>query len=226
MAKLNYGILTRGRNKVGPVVYYQRGNEQIVREYVRHINDARSEGQLLTRARFAALRSVARWFRIPASIGFHNILQGAQTPTSEFMKRNWLTVSGETPADTEIDFTQLVVSAGNCPNVGWNSASMEQALQVDCTFRPDSDQPGASTNDHAYAFIYQADLNEGVLSAPVLRSLGRVSVTVPSGWSGMRVHVYGFVRAQMDNVDSQTGIILTNAGDCSRTTYLGSGTIV
>lgn len=226
MAKLNYGILTRGRNKVGPVVYYQRGNEQIVREYVKHINDARTPSQLLARARFTALRSVARWFRIPASIGYHNILRGAQTPTSEFMKRNYQSVSGETPAETEVDFTMLTVSDGNCPSVGFNSASMEQALQVDVSFRADSDQPGASTNDNVYVFVYQADLNEGLLGAPVRRNAGRCSVTVPSGWSGMRVHVYGFVKAIMDNVDAETGIVLTNAGDCSRTTYLGSGTIV
>lgn len=226
MAKLNYGILTRGRNKVGPVVYYQRGNEQIVREYVKHINDARTPGQLLTRARFSALRSVARFFRVPASIGYKNLLHGAQTPTSMFMKKNWTTVSGGTPAETEVDFTQLVVSDGTCPSVGFNSASMEQALQVDVTFRADSDQPGASANDNVYVFVYQADLNEGVLGAPVLRSAARAAVTVPSGWSGMRVHVYGFVKAIADNVDSQTGIVLTNAGDCSRTTYLGSGTIV
>lgn len=226
MAKLNYGILTRGRNKVGPVVYYQRGDEQIVREYVKHINDARTAPQLLTRARFTALREVARSFRVPASIGLKVFLRGAKTPSSEFMKRNYSAVSGETPAEVEVDYTQLVVSDGSLPAPSFNSASMESALQVDVTWRADNDIPGTSNDDLVYAFVYQADLNEGVLGTPKKRNGLTMSVSVPAGWSGMRVHVFGFAKAIADNVDSQTGIVLVNAGDCSRTTYLGSGTIV
>lgn len=217
MAKINLGILSGVNGKVGTVVGYKRYGVDCLRAYVRHIRNPRTAGQQLTRARFAALGSVTRAFVSASNTGLGALARSKNmTPSNLFMLKNWSAVSGETPAETEVDFTQLVVSDGSLPSPGFNSASMEQALQVDVTFRADSDQPDTDPSDKVYIFVYQADLNGGVLGQPVLRSAQRASVTVPSGWSGMRVHVYGFA----------VGGGFANNGKISRTTYLGSGTIV
>lgn len=217
MANNSLNVLGVMRGKIGNIVGIGRGGVQLYRAYLNKIKNPQTAGQLLTRARFAALGSVARAFAKTAALGFANSKKSIlSTGMSTFMHKNWSAVSGETPKDTEVDFTQLVVSDGNLPTPGFNSASMEQALQVDVTFRADSDQPDTDPSDKVYVCVYQADLNGVVLGAPALRSAQRVSVTVPSGWSGMRVHVYGFA------IGGGKG----NYGQRSRTTYLGSGTIV
>jgi hypothetical protein len=65
-------------------------------------------------------------------------------------------------------------------------------------------------------FVFQPDTKSGVLSSAVLRSAGSVSISVPSGWSGMRIHAYGFA----------VGNGADNKGLNSPSAYLGSGTIV
>lgn len=217
MADNSLNVLGVMRGKLGNIVGIGRGSVQLYRGYLAHIRNPRTAGQLLTRARFAALGSVARAFSSAAAIGFAKAKKSVlSTGMSTFMRKNWSAVSGETPAATEVDLTQLMVSDGNLPSPGFNSASMEQALQVDVTFRADSDQPDTDPSDKVYIVVYQADLNGCVVGEPVLRSAQRAAVTVPSGWSGMRVNVYGFA----------VGGGVKNNGKRSRTTYLGSGTIV
>ena len=217
MANNSLNVLGVMRGKIGNIVGIGRGSVQLYRAYLNKIKNPQTEGQLLTRARFAALGRVARAFSGAATLGFARSKKSIlSTGMSTFMRKNWSAVSGVTPQETEVDLTQLVVSDGNLPTPGFNSASMEQALQVDVTFRADSDQPDADASDKVYIAVYQADLNGCVLGSPVLRSAQRAAVTVPSGWSGMRVHVYGFA----------IGGGTKNNGMRSRTTYLGSGTIV
>ena len=212
MGKLDYGILTKGKNKVGPVVYYRRGSLQLARAYVSEVKNPNTKPQQLARARFTVLRNAARAFKSAANLGFAKLAHDATTPTNIFMKMNYGALQGDSPSQVEIDFSKVKVSDGDLPMPGFASASSSESLIVDVTWTPNSDLPDASTQDQVYVFVYQEDLNGGILSTPVNRSIGGAHVSVPSGWSGMRCQVYAF--AIGDGND--------NKGMRSYSAYLGS----
>ena len=217
MASFNLGILDGVNGKVGTVVGYKRFSKMFMRAYVSKVHNPRTKGQQLMRARFSELNLVARAFLPAFNIGLAGAAkQKHHTQSNDFMERNWDKVSGDTPAEVVVDYTQLVVSDGTLPMPGFGSVRTDEALTVDVTFVPNSDVYMADSHDQVYVFVFQPDTKSGVLSSAVLRSAGSVSISVPSGWSGMRIHAYGFA----------VGDGATNKGLNSSTAYLGSGTIV
>lgn len=60
-------------------------------------------------------------------------------------------------------------------------------------------------------------MEEGLLSAPANRSDGTLSLTVPAGWNGLTVHVWGFTVGTKKNFNKDLASI---------TTYIGNGTIL
>ena len=217
MASFNLGILDGVNGKVGTVVGYKRYGKKYMRAYVANVKNPRTKDQQLVRARFSELGKVARAFVPAINIGLAgSAAQKHQSQGNDFMERNWKAVSGDTPAEVMVDYTQLEVSYGLLPMPGFGSVRTDEALTVDVTFVPNSDVYMADSRDQVYVFVFQPDTKSGVLSSAVLRSAGSVSISVPSGWSGMRIHAYGFA----------VGNGAENKGLNSPSAYLGSGTIV
>lgn len=216
MAKAYQGINGQFSGKVGPNVGRVRSGVQMLSIYQPKVRNPKTEKQLLHRAHFSLLGIVSRAFLPATKIGFAKAKGKLGSGFSHFMKKNWDAVSGSTPAEMDVDYAQLTVSDGLLPMPGFGSARMDEALTVDVSFTPNSDDEGASAADKVYIFVYQADGNVGVLSKPVLRSTGAVSMTVPIAWSGLKVHVYGFAVGDGPN----------NAEVRSESAYLGNGTIV
>jgi hypothetical protein len=77
----------------------------------------------------------------------------------------------------------------------------------------------SGSDDKVYLFVYQPDTGQSVLSTPVKRSERSITVAVPSEWSGMRVHLYGFVVGATESKEMNT------FGMVSPTTYVGTGDI-
>ena len=217
MAKFNLGILSGVTGKVGTVVGYKRYGIECMRAYIRHIKNPNTKEQQLARARLGVLSSTSRAFTPACNIGLAvRASDNHRSPSNEFMKLNYAALQGDSPSQVEVDYSQVKVSDGNLPMPGFASASATEALTVDVTWTPNSDMPKASTQDQVYIFVYQEELNGGVLSTSALRSAGATHVAVPSGWSGMRVQVYGFA----------VGNGIDNKGMRSYSAYLGSTVIV
>lgn len=226
MAKLDYGIFTKGRNKFGPAVTYVRGGVQVTREYVKDIRNPRTKAQLLQRAKFGELNRVSNALKPAVTIGLANVKRADQTARNKFYQLNKGLVHGDTPGEVEVDYSALTLSQGGAIVPGFGSARTEEALTVDVTWVPNSDVPGAGSKDMVYLVIYQRDTNVAVLGGPFLRSAAAGSVSVPSGWSGMRCYVYGFVVASENHYETVSGALMVEKGECSDTAYLGTATII
>ena len=107
------------------------------------------------------------------------------------------------------------MSEGRAPWVEFNTPSFAEESEVSVTFETDKTSPKMSDDDQVYLFVYQPDSNMGVLSMPVSRDTGTITVKVPSFWSGMRVYLYGFAEGAHPETKGMT----------SPSTYVGNGSI-
>lgn len=134
-----------------------------------------------------------------------------------------IAVSGGT---SEIEYAQMQLARGPIPEVGFGTADFEEPLTVKVPFTANSGVPGADTNDEVYVFVYEPESNKGILSHAAQRSDSDVEVALPSTWSGLTVHVYGFVHTKADEA-TLIAALGYNPGDkaCSNSVYIGTGNV-
>ena len=226
MAKLDYGIFTKGRNKFGPAVTYVRGGVQVTREYVKAVRNPRTKMQMLQRAKFSEMNRVSNAIKPAISIGLANVKRADQTARNKFYQLNKKAISGDFPDEVMFDYTQMIISQGGAVMAGFGSVRADEALTIDVTWVPNSDVTGAGSKDMVYLAVFQPDTKVCVLGGPFLRSAASGSVSVPSGWSGMRVHAYAFIVANEDHYETVSGVKMVEKGECSDTAYLGSTTVI
>lgn len=167
--------------------------------------------------RFKTLAQLASAFMAAIVIGLKTRAKAIGPLVSQFdafIKDNWPTTRAEGGV-VEIDYGNLKISDGNLPEVGFGSANFEEPLRVSVGFTPNTDTPGADADDEVRLVVYQPDSNKSVMSAPVQRSAGTIEMALPSTWSGMTVHVYGFA----------VGAGRTNKGIVSDGNYIGTGNV-
>lgn len=225
MARTTKNVLGNQSGRIGQVVGMITDGVQLYRSYTDRVRNPRTVAQQLTRAKLGEFSLVARGFKSAIALGFKNSRKPLESVQNVFIRKNQSAMSGDTPSEVAFDYSQAKLSEGNAVMPGFGSIRADEALTIDVTFVPNSDIPGASVRDKVYVCLFQSDTKASVLSLGTLRSAGSVSISVPSGWSGMRVHGYGFVVAAEDVFDTN-GVKLTSAGECSATAYLGSATIV
>ena len=217
MATVNCGILDGFYGKVGTVVGSFWKGIPVMRAYVRRQHDAKSETQVVIRARFKAMMELVSGFLDASRIGLHDTaVSGPMTEGNMFFVKNWDMVTASGVESVSVDFTGLTVAQGNLPGVHFNAPQFDTPLQVDVDFDDNMEYRGTSPDDEVYVFVYCPDAKCGVLSEPVKRSDGSVSVKVPSYWNGMKVHVYGFAKGALDS---------GRYSQCSNSAYLGTGNI-
>lgn len=167
--------------------------------------------------RFKTLAQMASAFMSSIVIGLKaraKAIGPLVSPFDAFIKDNWSATHAEGGV-VEIDYGKIQIADGKLPEVGFGSANFEEPLRVSVGFTPNSDTPGADASDKVRLVVYQPDSNKTVMSAPVLRSAGTVEMALPSTWSGMTVHVYGFT----------VGAGTTNKGIVSDGSYIGTGIV-
>ena len=226
MANQDFNVLGNQRGKIGNVVGYVRKGKQCYRGYVAKVKQSKSEESLIAKARFAALGRLGVAFRGAVSRGFQRPLKSStMTAVNIFVKKNKNTVTAIGPDSIDVDFGAIVVSQGNLPWVEFGTPRFDEEAEVSVTFATDSASlPGGSINDKVYLFVYQPDTNMGVMSLPASRSTGSITVAVPSIWSGMKVHLYGFAMNNEEHWDEQLQGTVPE-GETSPSTYVGTGTI-
>ena len=216
MSKNNAGYMGQQIGKLGPAVGRRWRGMNVYSAYQKFVKDRKSESQLAVRAKFGAITSLSRCLRGATRMG----LAGIKTlwdGNNAFVHLNWSAVSGATAQEVAISYADVVVSRGNLPSVNFGTPDFEEELTVKVPITGDNvDVPGSTASDLVYLIAYQPDLKQGILSTPVLRSSETISVTVPSAWSGMRAHVWGFCIGAPNN---------TVPNEPSDSCFVGTGNI-
>ena len=173
--------------------------------------------QALIQARFSVITELASAFIEAVKIGFHNFsMSKGMTETNVFVKKNWEAVHAASPDSVSIDYADLVCSKGSLPGALFGAPGFDNPQQIAFTFDGNEDMPKADDDDLVYVYTYCPDTKSGILATPVMRSVGSITITVPSYWNGMKVHCWGFAQGM------KAGL---NENMVSDSTYLGSGNI-
>lgn len=222
MSKNMKGILGAQYGKIGPVVGRKFREENVYSAYQKNVFNPRSEAQMRHRNRFRVLSILSHDMACGAIFGFRTAAKGTNmSPRNLFQKTNWRCVTAVGAQTTSIDYTGIQVSKGGLSIVNFSQPSFDIPMSVVVDF----DEFGApcqrTANDRAFAYVYCPNAKQGILSEATNLGDGKVTVHVPSLWTGMDVHVWGFVRNEgPENVEKNIA-----AGECSPSFYCGAGVI-
>lgn len=198
-----------GRGKLGNSVGYTLYGQQMFRAYVGkgEVTNPKSAAQMVQRAKIALLTGISVVFRAAARLGFTDEARARGcSAVNFFVHQNYRSVTGTTYDNVSIDPSRIVCAKGNVPPVVFNSTiSTSTPGAITMTVSDVNAQvDGASDEDNIYCFAYCPDAGAGILSAPARRTEGATMIIrYPNGWSGLEVHVYGFV-VNLENASSNS----------------------
>lgn len=222
MSKNVKGVLGEQYGKVGPVVARKFREENVYSAYQKNVANPRTDAQEKHRRRFKAMSELAHNIACGAIFGFRTAAKGTNlSPRNLFQKTNWPFVTSTGTGSLSIDYTGLVVSKGGLSNVHPDMPMFDIPQQVKVDFGESGSPCQRTKNDKAYIYVYCPDAKKGILSDPIDIAGETGSVKVPAYWNGMKVHVWIFCRNEGPEVP-EFGI---QAGECSPSTYCGSGNI-
>lgn len=217
------GVLGNQYGKVGPVVARKFRNENVYSAYQGNVANPRTTKQQTHRFRFAAMSELAHNMACGAIFGFRTWAKGTKwSPRNVFQKYNWDNVKADGVDTLNIDYTSLVVAKGGLSNVSFDAPNFDTPNTVRVDFTDNAAACQRTANDKIYLVVYCPDMMQSILSqGETISPSGAVDVVVPNDWNGSKVHVWGFTRNEGDGVP-ELGIM---AGECSDSTYCGSGNI-
>lgn len=222
MSKNVAGILGNQYGKIGPVVARKFRGKNVYSKYQPNVNNPRTNAQMIQRARFKALSELAHRFACGARVGFVAAAKGSdRSPRNLFQHLNFSCITATNPQALIVDYTTIKVAKGSLSEVGFGAPGFDTPSKVEVDWENISVPCQTTINDKVYIVIHCPDAKATIVSEPVARTAGTVSVAVPVNWNGMKVHVYGFVRND-GPANTEFGI---PAGECSESTYIGFGNI-
>lgn len=192
------GILGGFRNKVGTVIGFFWKGKAIMRGYKDlGPKSTYSEEQLIVQTRFGALGKLALVLLEAITGGFYKVAgRKKMTASNIFIKKNWSRVTSTVPGIASISYPELVLSQGDLHNVDFGTPSFDNPLEIEVTYTTVS--PRDDSNDKVYIVAYSPDANESLMSESAKRDTGRISMTVPSHWNGLKVYVWGMTQSVKD----------------------------
>lgn len=196
------------------------------REYLdgSRITNPRTAKQQLQRAKFGLAGSMSGVFK-----NFYYLLgmdkaatEQHSTPEAIFVKQNLQNISGSTPSDLEVNYTELTLTPNNqkLAAIMPGELDLETPLTIKTSIEESNyDQRFNTQLDTVYLVGYSKTGKEAVISdGNAKRNTGSVEVTVPGYWQGHYVEAWVFVRGNETNP-------LTR-GKVSPTIYVGNGRIL
>ena len=212
MGKQTEGINSGFRGTVGTVVGYMWRGQWCMRARPRFYHDAKTEAQLEQRELFKATVAYAGRVREVLRTGFHApALAAHKTECNYFLKVNkgcFAMADGE----LAVDYEHLRVSEGPVAPVGFGEAVLQSDTVISIPFEKNPEHRRAYSDDKVYVAAFCDNppqyYDDALLSLPVYRRTGSITVSLPDAWAGCEVHLYGFVQ--------------DNAGRTSDSVYLGA----
>lgn len=207
-------LLYQGKNKLGNVVGYRVKGEQILRAKASHVANPRTQKQVLVRARLSFISELGKMLMAAVNIGLQGACEGMQSPRNVFSKLNYDSITGSTPESLAINYEGLQVAKGGLYGVQFGTLDMSSAGEVAVPIENGNTFAPNDSRDNVIVAVFCPDRNACVVSnGEEVRTDESVLVSVPSQWTGLRVHVYGFVRGFVD------------PKEVSNSAYIGTGTI-
>lgn len=224
MSKNAKGVLGGQVGKIGPVVARKFRTLNVYSAYQPNVKNPRTEKQQLNRVRFAAMSELAHGFGCAVRLGLQTAVKGTDwSMRNLFSKLNIDLVTPTNVDSVDIDYTAIQISKGGLCPVHFETPLFDtpQSVAVEFDGQFETNPCQQTANDKVYLVVYSPDAKRAVVSTGVKRSEESVSVKVPADWNGTKVQVYGFVRNDgPENLEFNIA-----AGECSDSSYLGSGTI-
>lgn len=197
--------------RLGPAVGYMWKNKNCVRAYCRHINYPNTVEQQKQRNWFVGMVRFASQATDALKLGFRQQAIDYQMTEGNYFvmcnKQHFVRGGNE----VNVNYNQLQIAAGTAADVWFKNPKFEEGETVVVDFEKNSMTFRASSDDQVYVYVYAPALESGYLSAPVSRRSKSVRFRLPEAWSGVEVHLYGFV------VDKE--------GRSSNSTYIGVGRV-
>ena len=195
--------------KIGKVVGYQWRGIWVTRAMPEEFHDAKSERQLEQRGRFKAMVGFAGRLKDILRIGLkQSALKAHKTECNYFQMINKDCLLWDDGA-LVVDYEHLRLSEGPVAPVAFTCVHGEASLRgITIDFEKNPEHRNCNGNDRVYVAAINARREEAVLSLPVYRRMGSITVSLPEYWDGEEVHLYGFVQ--------------DNAGRCSESAYIGA----
>ena len=102
---------------------------------------------------------------------------------------------GELPEGVRggIDYERIRIAEGSAAPVRFTTASVDENNVLRVDFEKNSGMTRAKASDKVYAYVYNADTREGLLSLPAERRRGGLQMQLPEGWNERNVRMWGFV---------------------------------
>jgi hypothetical protein len=210
MGKQLGGINGPYMGKIGNVVGYQWRGMWVTRAMPAEFHDAKSERQLEQRGRFKAMVRFAARLKDILRIGLNQSamkLHKTECNYFQMINKDRLSWNGE---DLNVDYEHLRLSEGPVAPVAFHIESEELRIKNEelvIAFEKNPEHRNCSSSDHVYVAAICGGRCEAVLSLPVYRRMGKITISLPTTWDGEEVHLYGFVQ--------------DSAGRCSESTYIG-----
>src|SRR5690554_6945979 len=210
MGKLNDGIFGGFSGRVGRVVGYNIGGEDMIRKLPRkNPNREVTDKQREQREKFSLVMSyllpikevVGAYFsrRIVAKSRF-NLAVGYNLKNAVIQDEDNL---------FDLDFNKLLISKGDLRGIqdGAVQPQPDQVLQMSWT--DNSGQGSAAATDLIVAVVYapEQDLYHMFNPAPTTRGEGSVALTLPAFFSGQEVHVWATMVSENKRVSANSSYL-------------------
>ncbi|MGX8712959.1 MAG: DUF6266 family protein [bacterium] len=211
MAKQTEGINGGFIGRVGTVVGYQWRGKWCVRSYPRHINDARTPGQLRQREWFKLAVQLASRLTPTLRAGMRERSRRLQMTEGNYFISLNKECFGLEEGRLTVDYARLTVADGPVAPVGFGTPALvagERNFTVTVDFDRNPLHLPVENDDKVYLAALCEEEADGVLSSPAFRREERAALRLPAAWEGKTVHLYGFVQDYN--------------GEASASQYLGS----
>ena len=208
--------------------------EQVVRWMPQTVKNPNTERQQLSRAKFKEAVTMSRIFNDALAVGFSGVKSQTLSARNEFVKRiipvSAGIISGTSTGSVVTDVTKLQFSYGNLPAPRLSQARATEALRVNIGNEgmPDIPSQYGPGEYGVVVVIFQPDLGRSIVVQVKPTGTTALNVEVPTDWSGMDVHVFGFgkvIPTAKNGIPSATEPWMYPS-EASETMYLGSVSII
>lgn len=228
MAKYDAGYLSPITNKLGNAVGRRWRGVPVLAVYNGNPRNPRTAAQSLQRAKLAFISGLCKQVLPAVKEGLTSYCKGSKVfPRAMFVKRNIGLVTGATPDNLQIEYSEMILSDGAVykPMAGTPSFDIPNQVSLSIQSVMQDQLPGVSEGDfQATIVVYNKDAGEVVVRGGANMVVGgatTMDVDVPARWNGTRVYVYVFAVAATDKF-AYYGM---PKGACSPTCYAGAGMI-
>lgn len=225
MAIIKTGFLSPFKNKLGNGVGRRWRNLNIVAEYNGSPRNPRTTAQQIQRALFRTLSELGRAFKSTLTDALGGICEGTKTfPRAMFISLNKGAVQASNPDSVNVSYMDMIIARGSVAPAEFGAPQFDTPQTVEFDFGTAAFQAECPRADlknlKCRAVIYCPDAKLAVFG-DTKGDNTTASVIVPNYWNGMKVHIWGYLRWDGEDMP-EYGLM---KGDVSDSLYVGSGNI-